>query len=78
MLHIQWNLSNTDTIGLLNCVLIREVSSFQGVNNTYLYGVGTWSGVLIREVSSFQRCPLGGVPLYYRFFVDSIVCCDPG
>ena len=65
LLTIQWNLSNTDTIGLLNCVLIREVSSFQGVNNTYLYEVGTWSGVLIRGVSSFQRCPLGGVPLYY-------------
>jgi len=38
---IQWNPSNTDTLGTLRCVLNREVSSFQGVNNTYLYGVGT-------------------------------------
>ncbi len=54
---LQWNLSNTDTLGPMKCVLIREVSSFQGVNTTYLYEVGTWSSVLIREVSlinSFQ------------------------
>ncbi len=36
------------------------MSSFQGVNNTYLYEVGTWSSVLIRDVSfntgeSFKR-----------------------
>ncbi len=28
--HVQWNLSNTDTVGPIECVLIREVSSFQG------------------------------------------------
>ena len=28
--NYQWNLSNTDTIGPLNCVLIRGVSPFQG------------------------------------------------
>ncbi len=50
--HVQWNLSNTDTLGPIKCVLIREVSSFQGANN--IYEVGTWSSVLIREVSSFQ------------------------
>ncbi len=33
-----------DTLGLIKCVLIREVSSFQGANNT-------WSSILIREVS---------------------------
>ncbi len=49
---IQWNLSNTDTLGPIKCVLIREVSSFQGANNTYLHKVGTWSSVLIREVST--------------------------
>ncbi len=38
---VQWNLSNTDTLGPIKCVLIREVSSFQGVNNTYLHEVGT-------------------------------------
>ena len=31
---IQWNPSNTDTLGPLKCVLIRGVSSFQGANNT--------------------------------------------
>jgi len=62
--YIQWDPSNTDTLGPLKCVLIRGVSSFQGANNTYLYEVGTWSSVLIRKVSSFQGCPLGGVPLY--------------
>ena len=40
---IQWNPSNMDTLGPLQYVLIRGVSSFQGVNNTYLYEVGTWS-----------------------------------
>ena len=53
--------------GPLQYVLIRGVSSFQGVNNTYLYEVGTWSSVLIRGVSSFQGCPLRGVQLYNTF-----------
>ncbi len=53
-----------DTLGPIKCVLIREVSSFQGANNTSIYEVGTWSSVLIREVSSFQGSPLRGVPLY--------------
>ena len=65
-IDIQWDPSNTDTLGPLKCVLIRGVSSFQGANNTYLYEVGTWSSVLIREVSSFQGCPLRGVPLYLQ------------
>ena len=49
-----WNLSNTDTLGPLKRVLIREVSPFQGLgdNNTYLYGFGTC--VLIREVYLIQ------------------------
>ncbi len=34
------NLSTTDTLGPIQCVLIWEVSSFQGANNTYLYEVG--------------------------------------
>jgi len=61
---IQWDPSNTYTLGPLKCVPMREVSSFQAVNNTYFCEVGTWSGVLIRGVSSFQGCPLRGVPLY--------------
>ncbi len=51
-----------DTLGPIKCVLIREVSSFQGVNSTYLhvhvYEVGTWPSILIREVSLIQGCPL--------------------
>ncbi len=61
---VQWNLSNTDTLGPRKCVLIREVSSFQGANNTYLYEVRIWSSGLIREVSLNQGCPLREVPLY--------------
>ncbi len=30
--HVQWTISNTDTLGPIKCVLIREVSSFQGAN----------------------------------------------
>ncbi len=37
LLVLQWNLSYTDTLGLLKCVLINEVSSFQGANITYIY-----------------------------------------
>ncbi len=33
-LEVQWNLSNMDTLGPIKCVLIREVSSFQGANST--------------------------------------------
>ncbi len=32
-LALQWNLSNRDILGPIKCVLIREVSSFQGANN---------------------------------------------
>jgi len=56
-------------------VLIREVSSFQGANNAYLYGVGTWSSVLIREVFSFPGFPLRGVPLYEILLtIVALVC----
>ncbi len=62
--HIQWNLSNMDTPGPINYLLIREVSSFQEANIAYLYEVGTWSSVLIREVSLIQGCPSRGVPVF--------------
>ncbi len=39
-----------DEVGTWSSVLIREVSPFQGANNTYLDEVGAWSKVLIREV----------------------------
>ncbi len=56
-MYIQWNLSSTDILGPIKRVLLREVSSFQGANYTYLYEVGTWSSVLIRGVSLIQGCP---------------------
>ena len=55
---IQWSPSNTDTLGPLKCVLIREVSSFHfrgKIIHIYMK-LGAWSSVLIREVSSFQGC----------------------
>ncbi len=52
--QIQWNLSNTDTLGPIKYVLIRKVSSFQGTNNIHSYEVGTWSSVLCPDLG---RCP---------------------
>ena len=46
---IQWNSSNTDTLGTTIIVLISKVLLFQGENNMYLYRVGTWPGVLIKQ-----------------------------
>ncbi len=46
---LQWNLSNTDTLGPFKCVLIREVFSFQGAY------FGTWLSVPIVLNSG---CPL--------------------
>jgi len=46
---IQWNPSNTDTLGTKIIVLISKVSLFQGENNMYLYKVGTWPGVPIKQ-----------------------------
>ncbi len=69
------NLSTTDTLGPIKCVLISEMSSFQGANSTYKYEVGTWSSVLIREVSLIQRCPLRGVPLYTQTIGSSTMGC---
>ena len=55
-MHIQWNLSITDTlIGTLILVLITEVSSIQRSFSTPQYYTGTQNGVLIIEVSAIQR-----------------------
>ena len=54
--HVQGNLSNTDPLEPLKCVLIRKTSSFQGVKNTYLCDVWTWSSVLRTEL----KCKLKG------------------
>ncbi len=61
IMYIRTSLIRTPR-GPIQCVLIREVSSFQGENNTciYLYEVRTWSSVLSREVSLINS----GVPLY--------------
>ncbi len=56
---IQWNLSNSDTLGQIKCVLIRGVSSFQGRTIHIYMKLGL---VLIREVSLIQGCPLRGEP----------------
>ena len=53
-MHIQWNLSIKDTLGL-KFILITEVSSIQRSLNTLKYYTGTQNGVLIVEVSTFQR-----------------------
>ncbi len=74
MKTVQWNLSNTDSLGPMKCVLIEEVSSFQGANNTYLQWnlsntdtLGPIKCVLIEEVSSFQ-----GANNTYVFTVESL------
>ena len=54
--HIQWNLSNEDTIGTKESVLITEVSSFQRVKCMVFINLGP------ADVSLLERCPhLGGV-----------------
>ena len=66
IVHIQWHLPNTDTLGTKIIFLISEASLFQRENNMYLYKVGTQSSVLINKVSLFQGCPLREVPLYFK------------
>ena len=48
---IQWNPSNPDTIGPEESVLIREVSSFQGLKSTQTWHLGR------KKVSCLERCP---------------------
>ena len=59
LLGLQWNLSDTDTLGTKIIVLISEVSLFQGENN---YKIGTQSSVQINQVSIFQGCTSREVP----------------
>ena len=62
---VWWNLSNPDTDGAEESVIVSEVSSFQRLKymqDWYILGVG--KGVLFREVSSIQGCPHRGVQLY--------------
>ena len=49
--HVQWNLSNPDTIGPEESVLIKEVSLFQRLKCTQALNLG-------REyVPCLERCP---------------------
>ena len=62
---VWWNLSNLDTNGAEERVIVSEVSSFQRLKymqDWYILGVG--KGVLFREVSSIQRCPHRGSTVY--------------
>ena len=61
-IYIHWNLSNLDTTGPKESVLISGVSLFQGLKNTQH---GTWGGrkCLERHQSLFQGHPHRGVPL---------------
>ena len=49
--YIQWNLSNPDTLGTEESVLISEVSWFQGLNCTQTWHLGQL------KVSCLLRCP---------------------
>ena len=49
--HIQWNLSNPDTLGTEESVLISEVSWFQGLKITQTWYLGQ------QKVSCLSRCP---------------------
>ena len=44
---LQWNISNTDTLGTKVIVLISEVSLFQGENDMYLCEVQTQSSSVV-------------------------------
>ena len=58
LMCVQWNLSNPDTNGAEESVIVSEVSSFQRLKcmqEWYILGVG--KGVLFSEVSSVQECP---------------------
>ena len=50
-IHVQWNLSNLDTIGREKSVLIREVSLFWRVKHTQAMYLGR------ENVSCLERCP---------------------
>ena len=62
----QWNLSNLDTNGAEESVIVSDVSSFQRLKEWYL----GWEKVVMcphfrgREVSSIQECPYRVVLLY--------------
>ena len=54
---IQWNFSNSDTIGPDSGVLNREVSLFQGVFKYTNVGFETDKSVMFMKVSSNPRYP---------------------
>ena len=54
---VQWNLSNPDTNGAEESVIVSEVSSISEVEMHARVVLGVGKGVLFREVSSVQECP---------------------
>ena len=62
-MYIQWNLSNPDTLGTEESVLISEVRVLiLGVVINLVFGADKC--VLVIEVSSFQGVLIKEVPLY--------------
>ena len=66
---IQWNLSNLDTNGAEESVIVSEVSSFQTLKCVQEWY--TWGGPF-REVSSVQECPHREVPLYHNLLYSLV------
>ena len=58
--HVQWNLSNPDTNGTDQSVIVSEVSSVQGLKRMQEWYLGWEKAVLFREVSSVQGSGIEG------------------
>ena len=74
--HVQWNLSNPDTIGPDKSVLIREVSLASSEVEMYTSTVlGEGKCVLFRNVSLIRGVPFREVPLSaHKVGICSWVC----
>ena len=75
MIYMQWNLSNLDTNGVEESVIVSEVSSFQRLQEWYL----GWE-----MVSCLERCPQfrsvlieREVPLYIHISYTSLCIAVP-
>ena len=55
-IYIKWNLSNPDTNGAEESVVVSEVSSFQRLKCMQEWYLG-WEKVSWEKVSSVQECP---------------------
>ena len=71
LFSIQWNLSNRDTNGAEESVVVSEVSSL--MHARVVLGVG--KGVLFREMSSVHECPhreRGSTVVYIQYECNNI------